>query len=267
MVKLATRPQADSASGMSVPAGEFLYREGDAAGDMFLIQSGVVELIRRVGEDDAILAILDAGEFFGEGALLEGLPRDASARARTDCSVVRLEGPELREILKSDPEVALLMLRRLSRRLAAALTARVEAEASARAETSVASSIKPKALPKAASAAPAGASSGAWRPRFVAANGDEFPVPTEGEGVVGRADPVKGYTPDVVLSSLDAQRSLSRRHARIVRRDEEFFVIEEPGVRNGTFVNGKALKVGQPQRIADGDEVSFGLIKTTFRLE
>ncbi len=266
MVKLATRPQADGASRTSVPAGEFLYREGDAAGEMFLIQSGVVELIRGIGEDNAVLAILDAGEFFGEGALLEGLPRDASARARTDCSVVRLEGPELREILKSDPEVALLMIRRLSRRLAAALAARVEAETSARAETSVASSIKPKALPK-AGAAPAGADPRAWRPRFVAANGDEFPVPPDREGVVGRADPVKGYTPDVVLSSLDAQRSLSRRHARIVRRDDEFFVIEEPGVRNGTFVNGKALKVGQPQRIADGDEVSFGLIKTTFRLE
>ncbi|HET7292051.1 MAG TPA: cyclic nucleotide-binding domain-containing protein [Vicinamibacteria bacterium] len=267
MVRLASRPQAESAtSGLSVPAGEFLYREGDAPGEMFLIEAGVVELIRQVGDDNAILAILDAGEFFGEAALLEGLPRDSSARARTPCKLLRLDGPELREALKGDPEIALRMLRRLSRRLGAALTARVEAETSARAVTSVASSIKPKGLPKApaAAAAPAARS---WRPRFVHENGDEFPLPASGEAVVGRADPVKGYTPDVVLSSLDAQRSLSRRHAKIVRRGDEFFVMEEPGVRNGTFVNGKALKAGQPQRIADGDEVSFGLIKTTFRLE
>jgi len=265
MVKLASKPQAEAASAGSVPAGEFLYREGDAASEMFLLQEGVVEIIRRVGDDDVILAVLDTGEFFGESGLLEALPRDSSARAKTACKLLKLDGPELREILKDNPEISLHMIRRLSRRLSAALTARVEAEASARAQTSVASSIKPKALPKAAPAGPAAAK--AWRPRFVHANGDEFPLPTSGEAVVGRADPVKGYVPDVVLSSLDAQRSLSRRHAKIVRRGDEFFVVEEAGVRNGTFVNGKALKAGQPQRIADGDEVSFGLIKTTFRLE
>ena len=43
-------------------------------------------------------------------------------------------------------------------------------------------------------------------------------------------------------------------------------MVEEPGVRNGTFVNGKAIKTGQPTKIVDGDEVSFGLIKTVFRV-
>lgn len=266
MVKLASKPQADTASATSVPAGEFLYREGDAPGEMFLVQEGVVELVRRVGDDNVILAILDAGEFFGEAGFLEALPRDASARTKTACKLIKLDGPELREILKSDPGVALSMIRRLSRRLGAALTALVEAEASARAVTSVASSIKPKGLPKIVAAAVKADAQG-WRPRFVHASGDEFPLPATGEAVVGRADPVKGYTPDVVLSSLDASRSLSRRHARIVRRGDEFFIVEEPGVRNGTFVNEKALKAGQPHKLADGDEVSFGTIKTTFRLE
>jgi len=63
----------------------------------------------------------------------------------------------------------------------------------------------------------------------VHASGDEFPLPASGEAVVGRADPVKGYQPDVVLSSLDAQRSLSRRHARIVREGDEFFLVDLPG--------------------------------------
>lgn len=268
MVKLASKPQAESASATSVPAGEFLYREGDPPGEMFLVQEGVVELVRRVGDDNMLLAILDAGEFFGEAGFLEALPRDASARTKTACKLIKLDGPELREILKGDPEIALNMIRRLSRRLGAALTARAEAEASARAVTSVASAIKPKGLPKVvAAAASAKADAKGLRPRFVHASGDEFPLPATGEAVVGRADPVKGYTPDVVLSSLDAQRSLSRRHAKIVRRGDEFFIVEEPGVRNGTFVNGKALKAGQPHKIAEGDEVSFGMIKTTFRLE
>jgi predicted component of type VI protein secretion system len=69
-----------------------------------------------------------------------------------------------------------------------------------------------------------------------------------------------------VLSSLDAQRSLSRRHATLLRQGDEFHVREEPGVRNGTFVNGKRLKAGVPVKLKEGDEIAFGLIKTVLRL-
>jgi hypothetical protein len=150
------------------------------------------------------------------------------------------------------------MIRRLSRRLAAALASRLSAEVSSKVDAPSATSpkAKPKAAPKPVT-----------KPRLVHASGDEFPLPaSDAEAVVGRADPVKGFKPDVVLSSLDAQRSLSRRHAKIVREGDEFFVVEEPGVRNGTFVNGKAVKTGQKTKIEDGDEVAFGLIKTVFRV-
>lgn len=261
MVKLVSKP-GDPTS--AVKAGDYIYKEGDPAGSMYLVEGGSVELVRSFAGEEVCLAVLEAGDFFGDASLFEGSPRETSARAASAAKLLRLEGPEVQELVKREPEIALRMIRRLSRRLAAALAARLSSEVSARVETGIATPARAKGA-KATAAAPAKTVK-PTKPRLVHASGDEFPLPASGEAVVGRADPVKGYQPDVVLSSLDAQRSLSRRHARIVREGDNFFVIEEPGVRNGTFVNGKALKTGQPTRIVDGDEVSFGLIKTIFRV-
>jgi len=260
MVKLVAKP-GDSTS--AVAAGEYIYKESDVAGGMYLIEDGRVELLRAFGGEEVKLALLEAGDFFGDASLFEGSPRETSARAVSAAKLLRLDGPTLKELVAQDPEIALRMIRRLSRRLAAALSARLSAEVSSRAQ---AAPVPPAQRAKGGKAGAPAKSAGSARPRFVHASGDEFPLPASGEAVVGRADPVKGYQPDVVLSSLDAQRSLSRRHARILREGNEFLLVEEPGVRNGTFVNGKAVKTGQPTKIVDGDEVSFGLIKTTFRV-
>lgn len=260
MVKLVSK-SGDATS--AVKAGDFIYKEGDPAGGMYLVEEGGVELVRSFAGEEVRLALVEPGDFFGDASLFEGSPRETSARAASASKLLRLDGPELQELVRRDPEIALRMIRRLSRRLAASLAARLSSEVSARIETGMVPPARAKggktaaALAKVAKAAKA---------RLVHASGDEFPLPASGEAVVGRADPVKGYQPDVVLSSLDAQRSLSRRHARIAREGDDFFVIEEPGVRNGTFVNGKAVKTGQPTKIVDGDEVSFGLIKTVFRV-
>lgn len=267
MVKLVTKAESDK-DVLSVKAGESVYRAGDAATEMFLVKEGCVELTRSIGSDEARLALVEAGGFFGEVALLEDSPCDFSARAVTACKLLRLDGPTLREVLKHDPEIALRMIRRLSRRLHTALAAQLEAESAMHLETGRPQAPKAKTLPPKPKPAEApAAAKRPLRPRLVHSGGDEFPLPIEGEAVVGRADPVKGYQPDVVLSSLDAKRSLSRRHAKLFRAGGDFWVVEEPGVRNGTFLNGKALKPGQPKKVHDGDEISFGLIKTVFRLE
>ncbi len=261
MVKLVTKPAAEPGV---VAAGEYVFKEGERASAMFLVEEGLVELVRAFAGEEVRLAVVEAGDFIGEASLFEDSPHQTSARAVSASKLLRLEGPELRDIVTREPELGLRMMHRLSRRLAAALSARLAAEVSARSETSIAATSKARPVPHPAAAPSAAPRAG--KARFVHASGDEFPLPPAGEALVGRADPVKGFKPDVVLSSLDAQRSLSRRHARILREGDHFFVVEEPGVRNGTFVNGKALKVGRPVRIDDGDEVSFGLIKTIFRV-
>ena len=81
---------------------------------------------------------------------------------------------------------------------------------------------------------------------------------------MGRRDPVTGIHPDIDLTPIDSQRSISRRHATIFRRGEKFYVREEIGTMNGTFVNDERVQTGIPVEFKDGDEVRFGLVKTVF---
>jgi pSer/pThr/pTyr-binding forkhead associated (FHA) protein len=92
----------------------------------------------------------------------------------------------------------------------------------------------------------------------------EFFLNREGDTLVGRSDPVTGITPDVDLTPLDAQRSTSRRHAKLYQMSDTYYVMEEIGVMNGTYVNGNRVATGVPIAVQNGDVLKFGLVSLTF---
>jgi len=69
----------------------------------------------------------------------------------------------------------------------------------------------------------------------------------------------------VDLSNEDQTRNISRRHARLVSKDGRFFVAEEIGTMNGTFLNGKKLANGVLTPIQDGDELTLCRLALTFK--
>ncbi len=99
-----------------------------------------------------------------------------------------------------------------------------------------------------------------------AASGREFPLSTALETSIGRKDPVTGIYPDVDLTPVDPQRSVSRRHAKIHRRGTKFFLGEEIGNMNTTCLNGDRLNTGVPAEIRPGDELRFGVVVTRFQI-
>jgi hypothetical protein len=79
-----------------------------------------------------------------------------------------------------------------------------------------------------------------------------------GDLVVGRADNVTDYIPEIDLTPHGAYRlGLSRRHA-LIRRQEESLIVKDLSSRNGTFVNGEQVKSGGTLPLRDGDELRFG---------
>jgi pSer/pThr/pTyr-binding forkhead associated (FHA) protein len=86
------------------------------------------------------------------------------------------------------------------------------------------------------------------------------------ESQIGRWDADGGIFPDVDLDSDDPEAKVSRRHARIMMLDGNYFV-EDLGSTNGTFLNrGKRLPAGERQPLKDGDEIIVGKTFLRFQL-
>jgi CRP-like cAMP-binding protein len=78
-----------------VPARTVIFRQGDSGDALYIIARGVVRISRRDGNDSRHVATLMAGNFFGEAALLENRPRNATVTAITPCSLYRLKRKDL----------------------------------------------------------------------------------------------------------------------------------------------------------------------------
>ena len=103
----------------TVEAGEVIFRQGEKGIDLFVIQTGIVEISRGEGAQRAVMATLRQGDFFGEMSVLESMPRDADAVAltRTELLVITQGGLLIR--LRRDPTFAIEMLHKLSGRVRA----------------------------------------------------------------------------------------------------------------------------------------------------
>jgi hypothetical protein len=95
--------------------------------------------------------------------------------------------------------------------------------------------------------------------------GKEFPI-IGIETNIGRWDADSGIFPDVDLDEDDSEAKVSRRHARIVNHNSQFF-IEDLGSTNGTFVNrGRRLLPGKRHMLQNGDEVIVGKTFLKFQI-
>ena len=231
-------------------AGEKIFGQGDLGTEMFIIQDGEVEIVKHIGGQSHVLSRLEKGDFFGEMAVLEALPRTADAIAVTEVKVVAINGSRFDEMLRKNPEVAVRIIRKYSKRLREAnlllekLVGReVDIDHTALDATQIAPTEK------------------ATRHRLVdVATGTAFFFSQGDETTIGRADPVTGILPDIDLTPVDTNRSVSRRHAKIIKSGNEYLVLEEVGTVNGTYVNDQRIPTGVPVTMHNGDLIKIGLI-------
>jgi len=247
--------------------GTVLFNEGDEGEDMYFIRSGKVAIKKRVPHGEVVVAALEKGDFFGEMAVLERIPRTAGAEMVEDGDLIVIGSDVLADMLKEHPEIAVRMLRKYSLRLRE--TTRQIEELSARAQGAVAaaaptgSTVEQPAQEPPKPAAPQQAEALAY---FISkASGNVFPV-FKPDSLIGRYDSVTGQTPEVDLTHEDAARNISRRHARLVVKEGKPFVAEEIGTMNGTYLNGQRLATGVLTPIKDGDELTLCRLGLTFRV-
>jgi CRP-like cAMP-binding protein len=100
--------------------GEIIFDEGDEGVDLYVIQSGQVQVSRRGSGRERVVAKLAPGEFFGEMSVVLGESRTARAVAVGPTELLELDGETLEAMCIERPEIAIRMIQRLAIRLISA---------------------------------------------------------------------------------------------------------------------------------------------------
>lgn len=242
--------------------GDVIFREGENGSEMYVIQSGKVEIFKEINGDKVFSLIMEKGDFFGEMSLLESLPRTANAVMIEDGELIVINSTIFDQMIRQNIEIAVRMLRKFSIRLR---------EAMAKLEEINSKNGTKKTVPLELGKEEKGGETNekeTEKPPVLAQFIDEetlkvFPICKE-ITLIGRKDPVTGHCPDVDLTDLDTVRSVSRRHAKLIYSNGLFYIVEEPGTLNGTFVNNKKIMSGVQVPVKSGMIVGFGMIRLKF---
>lgn len=112
--------------------GDSIFREGDdARGEAYMVHLGKVEIRKRFGDDDRVLRVLGKGELIGEIALFRPAPRSASAVAAEPVTLLVISANRLDHMVRTNPALAIALIRQLATRLLEAEDRLKESEARA----------------------------------------------------------------------------------------------------------------------------------------
>ena len=104
-------------------AGDYCFREGDAARCMYVIESGTVEVLKHWEGREWPLHRLHAGDCFGEMALMDYFPRSASVRVIEKCRAIEIAMAALHRLAERDMEQFALIQMNLGREVCRRLRA------------------------------------------------------------------------------------------------------------------------------------------------
>jgi CRP-like cAMP-binding protein len=97
--------------------GEVIVRQGEMGDCMYVVQSGEVEVLQGPIGHERHLAVLAAGDFFGEMAVFEKEVRSATVRAHGEARTLKVDRKTLLRRIKEDPLLAVNLLQTMSHRI------------------------------------------------------------------------------------------------------------------------------------------------------
>ena len=97
--------------------GACVFEEGDFGRDLYIVQSGQVKIFKKLQDRLVELATFSKGDFFGDIALLQSLPRYAAAHACGETRLLILKPAGFLLKIRRDPTFAFEMLQQMSLRV------------------------------------------------------------------------------------------------------------------------------------------------------
>jgi CRP-like cAMP-binding protein len=111
---------AESLKTRSLPAGDVIFNLGDPGDEMIIVRKGKIAIyMPESGHPEAgqALRIFQAGDILGEMALIDHLPRSASARTETRTVIATLDRDTFKQLLNDHPDLAMEVMSGLSNRI------------------------------------------------------------------------------------------------------------------------------------------------------
>lgn len=102
---------AKSCDEMTFKKGDSICQQGEKGAAMFLITSGLAEVVEEKGDESIFLAELGEGAVIGELSVIDGEERTATVWAKEDTDCLVLTSWDLKATIKDRPEIALDILR------------------------------------------------------------------------------------------------------------------------------------------------------------
>jgi len=103
-------------------AGQAVFKEGDQAGHIYILEEGRVLLEMRIApyperspSPSAVIDVVSKGEVFGWSALVPPNIFTLSASTADKCRVVAIDGPKLNELMEADPIMGYEIVKRLAK--------------------------------------------------------------------------------------------------------------------------------------------------------
>ncbi len=98
---------------IAIPAGQTIFHDGDPGDAMYVVLEGVVQIVHN----GKWIEDVEAGSIFGEMALIDDQPRSASAIAKTNVQVARVDQKRFEFLVQYSPFFAVEVMRIMARRL------------------------------------------------------------------------------------------------------------------------------------------------------
>ncbi|MBV8215878.1 MAG: cyclic nucleotide-binding domain-containing protein [Verrucomicrobia bacterium] len=93
--------------------GQIIFRDGESRDFMYVVKKGEVDIVIR----DQVVETVGEDGFFGELALIDRAPRSATAIARTDCILIKIDERQFLYLVQETPFFALIVMRTMAARI------------------------------------------------------------------------------------------------------------------------------------------------------
>jgi CRP-like cAMP-binding protein len=240
-------------------AGAIIYKKGDIQTDFYIINKGKIQL--KNDENGQILVTLGKGDFFGEESLNNEQSAIYTVEVIDDADMIKIPYISLTEMLKQMPDIALKILKKLSEK-----HIKIQSFLMSMATSAPQIPTNPTDKETKKEDQTSGKISPGIKAYLIIQRSNRIVQLTKTQTVLGRRDYTTGFVPDIDLTDEDEEKYISRKHSQVLFNDGKFYLSEEPGAINGTFLNGNKLQTGVKHELHTEDEITLCQLNVVFKV-